>query len=145
MPLIKEQGTSALKQVALRSEDVLHFATLGGARGLGLGDLTGSIEVGKAADLLFIRTDTPRLRGVVDIVNAIVMHVSVADIDTVLVHGEPMKEGGRLREDLRARAVRALDETGEYMASAVAAHQGWAPPLPEWMGTTEEHQHRTNA
>lgn len=38
-PVIEIAGTSGLEKVALRTEDVLHFATLGSARGLGLGDV----------------------------------------------------------------------------------------------------------
>ncbi|MBZ5739564.1 amidohydrolase family protein [Nocardioides mangrovi] len=143
-PIVEERGTSGLERVTLRTEDVLHFATLGGARGLGLGDVTGSIEVGKAADLLFINTDTPRLRAVTDVVNSIVMHVTVADIDTVMVGGDVVKKGGRLRDDLRTRAVVALDESGAYLAKAVQAHGGWTPDKPEWMGTPAEH-HLSNA
>jgi cytosine/adenosine deaminase-related metal-dependent hydrolase len=139
-PVVETEGTSALERVALRTEDVLHFATLGGARGLGLGDVTGSIEKGKAADLLFIRTDTPRLHAMTDIVNAIVMHVTVADVDTVMVGGEVVKQGGRLREDLRAKAVACLDDSGAYLAEAVQATGGWYPPKPEWMGTPDEHR-----
>ncbi|WP_033289287.1 amidohydrolase family protein [Amycolatopsis jejuensis] len=143
-PIVEERGTSGLPAVALRTEDVLHFATLGGARGLGIGDVTGSIEVGKAADLLFIRTDSPRLRAATDIVNAIVMHVTVSDLDTVLVGGTAVKEYGRLREDLHRRAVCALDESGAHLAEAVKAHGGWTPAKPEWMGTPDEHRRQTN-
>ncbi|MDQ7905752.1 amidohydrolase family protein [Phytohabitans sp. ZYX-F-186] len=139
-PVIEAEGTSALGEVALRTEDVLHFATLGGARGLGLGDVCGSIEVGKAADLLFIRTDTPRLRAVTDVVNAIVMHVGAGDVDTVLVGGEVVKQGGRLREDLRSAAVRALDESGAWLDAAIREGGGWRPDKPEWMGTPAEHR-----
>jgi len=143
-PIVEKDGTSALERVALRTEDVLHFVTLGGARGLGLGDVTGSIEVGKAADLLFIRTDTPRLHGMTDIVNAIVMHITVADLDTVMVGGDVVKQGGRLREDLRAKAVQCLDESSAYLNEAVRKHGGWTPEKPEWMGTPAEH-HLSNA
>ncbi|XRQ08611.1 amidohydrolase family protein [Actinomadura welshii] len=138
-PVIEEAGTSGLGEVALRTEDVLHFATLGSARGLGLGDVCGSIEVGKAADLVFIRTDTPRLRAVADVINAIVMHVTVADVDTVLIGGEAVKSAGRLRADLLSGAVAALDESGARVREATRDRGGMRPPLPDWMGTPEEH------
>ena len=40
-------------------EDVFEMATLGGARALGMEAFTGSIEAGKRADLIVIRTDGP--------------------------------------------------------------------------------------
>ena len=143
-PIIEAGGTSALKSVGLRTEDVLHFATLGSARGLGLGDVCGSIDAGKAADLLFVRPDSPRLRAVTDLVNAIVMHITVADIDTVMVGGEMVKQHGKLREDLRDRAARALDESAAHLNRAVLGHGGWLPSKPDWMGTPAELEHRTN-
>ncbi|WPB95977.1 amidohydrolase family protein [Streptomyces malaysiensis] len=139
-PVIEADGTSALEGVALRTEDVLHFATLGGARGLGLGDVCGSIEVGKAADLLLIRADTPRLHPIVDPINAIVMHVTVADIDTVLVGGDTVKKDGRLLPSISRKAIKGLDESGAWVDEVVRAGLGWTPEKPEWMGTEREHR-----
>ncbi|WP_181663159.1 amidohydrolase family protein [Actinomadura madurae] len=140
-PIIESGGTSAIGEIALRTEDVLHYATLGGATALGLEDVCGSIEEGKAADLVLIRRDSPRLHPVVDPVAAIAMHVTLGDIDTVMVAGETVKENGRLREDLRRRAVDALETSGDRIAKAVADHGGWRPARPEWVGTPEEHSH----
>ena len=139
-PLIERAGTSALETVALRAEDVLHFATLGGARGLGLGDVCGSIDVGKAADLLLVRPESPRLHPVVDPINAIVMHLSIADIDTVMVGGEVLKQRGRLLPHLTTKAVAGLDESGRFLQSAVEQLGGWQPSKPDWMGTPKEHE-----
>src|SRR5262245_61404159 len=41
------------------AEQVLETATLGGATALGMADLTGSIEAGKRADFIVVRTDGP--------------------------------------------------------------------------------------
>lgn len=58
MDLLAEARTAVLAQRARHSRhdvlcarDVLHFATLGGARALGLSGETGSLEPGKSADL----------------------------------------------------------------------------------------------
>lgn len=143
-PFIEREGTSALENVALKVEDVLHFATLGGARGLGLGDVCGSVDVGKAADLLLIRPDSPRLHPILDPINAIVMHISVGDIDTVMVDGDVLKKDGQLLPRLATTAVTGLEESARFLRSAIEPHGGWHPPKPAWMGTPEEH-HLSNA
>ncbi|XRQ08607.1 amidohydrolase family protein [Actinomadura welshii] len=115
----------------LRTEDVLHFQTLGGARGLGLGDVCGSIEVGKAADLVLIDTRTPRLRPAADPVASIVLQVTVADIATVMVGGTVVKRRGVLDRALGARARNLLAESASRVGGVVEDRGGWMPPRPE--------------
>jgi cytosine/adenosine deaminase-related metal-dependent hydrolase len=77
----------------LPRETILEMATLGGARTLGLESLIGSIEPGKRADLIVVRTDgahwTPNLNPVSNLVYA----ASGADVDTVMIDGEVVMEG----------------------------------------------------
>ncbi|XOV82932.1 MAG: amidohydrolase family protein [bacterium] len=49
--LAKHTGQNA---AAANAQDMLHMATLGGARALGMDQITGSLEVGKAADLIAV-------------------------------------------------------------------------------------------
>ncbi|MEV5409674.1 amidohydrolase family protein [Thermopolyspora sp. NPDC052614] len=114
------RGTSGISRITLRTEEMLHFATLGGARALGLGDVCGSIEVGKAADLVVIRPASPRLAPLVDPMVSIVMHMGVADIDAVLVGGEFRKKNGALTGDAAVRAMNELDAAHARIASAVS-------------------------
>ena len=124
------EAAEAAGRARMRTEDVLHYATLGGARGLGLGDVCGSIEVGKAADLVLIDTRTPRLRPVTDPVAAIVTQVTVADLATVMVDGTVVKSAGVLDPKMSHKAAGLLDESARRVASAVAARGGWMPPRP---------------
>lgn len=92
--------------------DVLSWATLGGARALGLGDRTGSITPGKEADLLVLRADRVDVAPVTDPYSAVVLQMDRSHIDTVLVAGRVLKRGGRaVRDDAalveRARAITA--------------------------------------
>lgn len=83
------------------AESILEMATLGGARALGLHDLVGSVEPGKRADLIVIRTDGPHWTPNVNWVSNLVYTSSGADVDTVIVDGEVLMEG---------REMKTLDE-----------------------------------
>ena len=72
---------------ALSAHEVLRMATIGGARALGLDQLTGSIEVGKAADLLRLDPSSPSLAPSFDAVSSVVYAASRADVVDVWVAG----------------------------------------------------------
>ena len=77
-----------------------NMATIYGARAAGLGDKTGSLAVGKAADIIVLDGNTPAMCCVFehDPVVAVVRHASVKEIDMVMVAGSILKEEGRLVE-----------------------------------------------
>lgn len=130
-PMLESGGIEALQDLSrLQSEDVLYFATLGGARGLGLGSVCGSLEVGKAADLVLVDTRSPRLAAVTDPVAGLVSQVTVADVATVVVDGVVVKFEGRLDPSHASRASRLLDDSGRRVATAVHGRGGWKPPRP---------------
>jgi cytosine/adenosine deaminase-related metal-dependent hydrolase len=81
---------------AFTTRDVLRMATIGGARTVGLGDVTGSLTPGKQADLILLRTDTPGMSGLQDPVGGVVLNADTSTVDTVLVAGQYRKRGGRL-------------------------------------------------
>ncbi|GGU23513.1 amidohydrolase family protein [Lentzea flava] len=76
--------------------DVLEMATLGGARALGLGDVTGSITVGKRADLILVRTNDINLAPGGLFETTLVQAATPANVDTVFSDGRIVKRGGRL-------------------------------------------------
>src|SRR5205085_8297324 len=82
-------------------EDVLEDATLGGAHALGLEKLTGSIEVGKKADLLVVDTLRPHLVPCGRIVSALIHNGQPADIESVMIDGQFV---------MRNRKVLTMDE-----------------------------------
>jgi cytosine/adenosine deaminase-related metal-dependent hydrolase len=77
-------------------DEVLYMATLGGAEAMHKESEIGSIEVGKRADIILIRTDSPCMVASSDLAAAIVMHGSPSDVDTVFVNGEIVKRLGKL-------------------------------------------------
>ncbi|KEF58412.1 uncharacterized protein A1O9_06338 [Exophiala aquamarina CBS 119918] len=82
--------------ISRKCEEVLRFATLGGAECMGLKDVVGSISVGKKADLLLTKCTSPRLTPIHDPVAALVLYANASDIDTVLIDGVIVKQGGKL-------------------------------------------------
>ncbi|KIW81884.1 hypothetical protein Z517_04910 [Fonsecaea pedrosoi CBS 271.37] len=82
--------------IPARTDDVLYMATLGGAAAMHMEDKIGSLEVGKCADMVLVRTDSPSMAGSVDFSAALVTHAAAADVDTVMVNGEIVKRAGKL-------------------------------------------------
>ena len=76
-------------------EDVLEWATLGGAQILGLGDKTGSLEVGKEADLFIVDTFKAHLVPTLRIVSGFVHNGQPADISAVMVKGNWLLRDGQ--------------------------------------------------
>jgi 5-methylthioadenosine/S-adenosylhomocysteine deaminase len=97
--------------LSLHPRDVLEFATIEGARALGMAETTGSITVGKKADLVTMTTDDISVFPVVDPVSAIVYGGSRRVVSNVFVDGRPLKRNGRLvgvdTSSLREPAQRA--------------------------------------
>ena len=82
--------------ISPKAADYLEMATLGGARAIRKDKEIGSIEVGKAADLILVATDSIHMTPALNPVGALVLNARPSDIDTVLVAGKFLKRGGRL-------------------------------------------------
>lgn len=80
----------------LTASEVLHAATLAGARSALIGDQTGSLEVGKRADLLILDTRSVAFTPLNDIRNHLVYCENGSSIETVMVNGEIVMQDGRL-------------------------------------------------
>lgn len=74
------------------AENVLEMATIGGARALGLDHLIGSIEPGKRADFIVVRTDAPHWVPTFNPVANFVYAATGADVDSVVVAGRVLME-----------------------------------------------------
>lgn len=90
---------------------VLRAATTGGAAAVGLGDVVGSIEPGRRADLVLLDPDSPALSPAPDPVAAIVYSASRGDVRRVWADGRPVVVDGEpttLDRAAVAARVRAL-------------------------------------
>ena len=102
---------------ALSAKQAMLMATRNGAEALGLGSLCGSLEQGKAADIVIADLRKPHLIPLYDIYSHIVYAMNAADIDTVLVGGKVV---------LEQRNLLTADEA-EIIAKAVA----WSRKIKE--------------
>ena len=127
------------QELTLGVRDVLRFATLGGAEALGLGSVCGSIEPGKVADLLVIRTDGLHMAPLNDPVAGVVLHAGPADVDTVLVGGSVVKEAGELTGG-RAEGARSLVQASrDRIVAELEPRGGLLPPAPDgWFEVTTQ-------
>ena len=122
----------------LRAEDVVHFATRGGAKALGLDALIGSIEPGKKADIVLIKNDdSPVMFPVLNPYGHVVFQAQRGDVHTVVVNGRIVKHNHRLTDaDSLGKARRAVDQTVEYLQGQLGP-DAWAEGMhPEIPATT---------
>lgn len=81
---------------AMPRSDLLRMATLQGARALGVADRIGSLEPGKAADMVLLATDRPHAVPLFDPVTHVVWSAVRSDVRDVFVAGRRIVAGGAL-------------------------------------------------
>lgn len=125
------EGISGIDGVAVTTRQMLAHATIGGARALGLGEVTGSLEPGKAADVVLVRHDQLHHRPVLDPFASIVLQSRPSDVDTVVVDGVVRKRDGRLDATEAAEAGRLVDAAWTRVEARIEQRGGRKPARPE--------------
>jgi cytosine/adenosine deaminase-related metal-dependent hydrolase len=107
------------KQQAMPDHIALRWATIDGARALGLDSECGSLTPGKRADIQIVRADSLNTAAAADPVTAIVRTARPADVATVLIDGVTQKRNGRLLNiDVPALLTQATGRLGELRTIA---------------------------
>jgi 5-methylthioadenosine/S-adenosylhomocysteine deaminase len=114
------------ERVRLQCRDVIEFATLQGAKAAKLDRKTGSITVGKEADIILVRADSLGMTPLNNPAGAIVYAAHAGMVDTVVVAGRVVKRDGRLVDLDVARIRRLAEETRDHLF-AEAARGGLIP------------------
>ncbi|MGV9360089.1 amidohydrolase family protein [Amycolatopsis sp. NPDC003731] len=114
---------------AVTPRDLLGFATVDGARACGLGARTGSLTVGKDADLILLDAEDPAVFPVGDVAGTLVTAGHPGLVDSVFVAGKAVKRHGRLLGlDLPALRTRLLESRDRIAAAAgIAVDGSWQP------------------
>jgi cytosine/adenosine deaminase-related metal-dependent hydrolase len=119
----------------LRAEQVVDWATRGGARALGMDSLTGSLEPGKKADVVLIKNDaSPVMFPLLNPYGHVVFQAQRGDVHTVVVNGRVVKyEHSLVGVDL-PKARQVVGHTVEYLRGELgpdAWAEGMHPDIPE--------------
>jgi cytosine/adenosine deaminase-related metal-dependent hydrolase len=110
----------------LRAEQVVTWATMGGAQALGMDSLIGSITPGKKADLVLIKNDeSPAMFPIIHPYGHVVFQAGRGDVHTVMVDGKVLKYDHHLLGINLAGAKEAVGKTVEYARSKMG-EDAWA-------------------
>lgn len=118
---------AGMNAAALDSWHVMDMATLGGARTLGMQHEIGSLETGKAADIIAIRTDTPRMTPLLtgeylNLHHNIVHAVQGGDVSLTMVAGRILVDSGALQTGVLQTF---MDEATAAIPSLFARRKAW--------------------
>src|SRR5260370_41425886 len=99
----------------LRAEQVVTFATMGGAEALGKDSIVGSITPGKKADLVLIKNDrSPAMFPLLHPYGHVEFQAGRGDVHTQMLDGEGVKYNHQLLGIDLDRAKQAVAKTVEY-------------------------------
>lgn len=118
----------------LSAREALWRTTMGSAQALGMASEVGSLEPGKAADLVLVDLDQPHLAPLHDPVTTLIYNASRRDVTHVMVGGRLVVEDGALVAADRTQLVREAQAAAEGIwgqspvLGALAAPPGNAVP-----------------
>ena len=100
-------------EMPVTCRNALEWTTVQGAKIHGLDGRTGSLAIGKAADIVLLSADDITMFPVRDPIGSIVMQGGLAGVDTVLIAGKVMKRNGKLIYPRLAEKLETLRRSGD--------------------------------
>jgi 5-methylthioadenosine/S-adenosylhomocysteine deaminase len=107
----------------VKAREILDMATISGARSAMIEDITGSLEVGKAADLLILDLETYAFLPLNGIDKHLVFSENGSSIETVMVNGEVVMKGNRLTKVDETAIFAEIREVVPPLVTEHAAHE----------------------
>lgn len=134
LDMFDEMRSSALSQKlstgdpsALNARSVIEMATIMGAKAIGLGDMVGSLEVGKKADLIMLDLSRPHANPLHNVYSLIAYSLRGSDVETVIVNGRVVVDNRELLtmdiEKIYADVREIAGEIRQFAASQVVVKQ----------------------
>lgn len=114
----KLQKTYRVDPRALGAKGALEMATIEGARALHMEKEIGSLEKGKKADLVILNLNVPNAVPRYDVYSQIVYALKASEVETVVVGGKMLLQGGKL---LTVDEEKAMTRAKEYAKQVQAS------------------------
>jgi cytosine/adenosine deaminase-related metal-dependent hydrolase len=102
----------------LRTQDVLRYATMEGARDLRLDHKVGSLTPGKEADIIILDAEAINVAPLNNVPGAVVSLMERSNVETVIAAGKVRKWKGRLLDVDLGRLRRKLEDSRDYLFEA---------------------------
>ncbi|HOP48513.1 MAG TPA: amidohydrolase, partial [Desulfobacteraceae bacterium] len=126
LDLFTEMDTAAklhkietMNPTVLDSFTVLKMATIEGARALGMEDITGSLEIGKQADIIIVDTNKPHLTPMYNPYSHLVYSARGYDVSHSIINGRLVMEDRKLLtldvDDIISRARKKSMQVMEWV------------------------------
>jgi cytosine/adenosine deaminase-related metal-dependent hydrolase len=126
------ESGEVIERIGLSCSEVIRFATIDGANAAGLGHATGSIEIGKAADIVILDDRSLAITPMNNPFGAVVYGAHPGLVKDVFVAGRHVKKDGKLvgvdYDRLKSMALEARDHIVNEMPGAKLGGD-WHPDL----------------
>ena len=115
--------------IPITTSDAFKWATINGAKDFRLDNKTGTLEVGKKADITFLRNADLNLKNSFNPLHSIICYGHPGNVDTVVIEGDVMKQNGNLNFKDLDNKLSKLELSGrkiytEFKAKAATADFG---------------------
>ena len=98
-----------LNPAVIPAKEAVRIATINGAKALGIGGITGSLEAGKQADIIIVDTQGMRYCPKTNLINHLVYSGGDCDVKLTMVNGNIIYENGEIKfkdiSEIKAKAA----------------------------------------
>ena len=109
----KLHKVNTLDPTVLDARTALRMATIQGARALGLGEITGSLEPGKLADVIVIDSHKPHLTPMYNPTSHMVYAARGSDVSTSIINGQILMNGRKLQSLELEKVMQDVNQIAE--------------------------------
>lgn len=107
----------------MNAQQVVEMATIGGAKVLGIDKLIGSLEKGKAADMLIIDLNRPEVYPNYNIYSTLVYSIQSSAVNSVIINGKMVMENRKIIHIDEDKLYKDISLLADSIKSFRKAHQ----------------------